>query len=241
MESGEWKMEFGFIKFKGWLHGRSEGFEVSDLLIENGGAKMGEGINKKNQCKREDEIKGNILEMVRKAKEGDELAIQALIEQYKPFIVKTCSKYSIPSYEFEDLIQYSYLSVLKAIRLYKFGKVHFTSYVMTAINNNLGDLLRKSIKIYREMQEEEGFNFDYADEFFKVEDELLEKESMEELEKALSTLDNEEREIISEFYEKKMPMLAIAEAHGYTTAGIGKKKKRILKKIKKEIENKFTS
>lgn len=202
---------------------------------------MGKDMNQKDGSRNQDEIRGNILELVRKAKEGDELAVQALMEQYKPFIIKTCYKYKIPSYEFDDLLQYSYLSVIKAIRLYKFGKVHFTSYVMTAIKNNLGDLLRKSIKIYREMHEEEGFTFDYADESFEVDHDLLEKESREELKKALGTLDNEDRELISEFYEKKMPIIAVAEIHGYSASGMGKKKKRILNKIKNRMENKFTS
>ena len=41
----------------------------------------------------------------------------------------------------------------------------------------VGELLRKSVKIYREYQEEEGFTFDYEDESFRVEDNILEKEA----------------------------------------------------------------
>lgn len=185
--------------------------------------------------KQSDNGKENILQMVRKAKEGDEAAIQGLIEQYKPFIIKTCGKFKIPSYDFDDLVQYSYLSVLRAIKLYNFGKVHFTSYVMTAISNNLGDLLRKSVKLYREMQEEEGFTFDYEDQSFKVESRILEKEKREELSRALKSLNNDEREIIEAYYAKKMPMVAIAEIHGYSVSGIVKKKKRILKKIESSM------
>lgn len=175
--------------------------------------------------------KEGILELVKRAKEGEEQATQALIEQYKPYIIKECSRFSIPSYDFEDLVQYSYLSILRAIKSYNFGKVHFTSYVMTAITNNLGDLLRKSVKIYREMQEEDGFSFDYEDNSCNVEKSIIDSEDMSDLKKALNILGKDEQVIIHDYYVKRMPLLAIAEENGYSYGGITKKKKRILKKL----------
>ena len=182
------------------------------------------------------DTKERIQETVRKAKQGDQEAIQFLINQYKPFIIKQCSKYKIPSYDTEDLIQYSYLSVLKAIKLYNFGSTHFTTYVMTSISNNLGDLLRKNIKLYRELQEEQGFNMDYADNTFGVEDIVIDKDDTERVKVAVETLSKDEQELLKALYEKDMPILAIAEAQGYSYSGIRKKKRRILKSLKKILE-----
>ena len=186
--------------------------------------------------KTKNDTKERIQETVRKAKQGDQEAIQFLINQYKPFIIKQCSKYKIPSYDTEDLIQYSYLSVLKAIKLYNFGNTHFTTYVMTAISNNLGYLLRKNIKLYKELQEEEGFNMDYADNTFGVEDIVIDKEDKERVKAAVKFLPENDQKLLKDFYEEDMPILAIAEEQGYSYSGIRKKRKRILKKLEKILE-----
>lgn len=186
--------------------------------------------------KSKNDTKERIQETVRKAKQGNQEAIQFLINQYKPFIIKQCSKYKIPSYDTEDLIQYSYLSVLKAIKLYNFGTTHFTTYVMTAVSNNLGYLLRKNIKLYKELQEEEGFNMDYADNTFGVEDIVIDKEDKERVKAAVKFLPENDQKLLKDFYEKDMPILAIAEKQGYSYSGIRKKRKRILKKLEKILE-----
>ena len=180
--------------------------------------------------------KEHILEIVRKAKDGDREAIQFLINQYKPFIIKQCSKYKIPSYDMEDLMQYSYLSVMKAIKLYNFGSTHFTTYVMTSISNNLGDLLRKNIKFYRELQGGEGFNMDYADNTFGVEDMVIDKEDTERVKASVEDLPEDEQKLLKNLYEKDMPLLVIAEEQGYSYSGIRKKRKRILKKLENILE-----
>ena len=175
--------------------------------------------------KTKNDTKERIQETVRKAKEGDQEAIQFLINQYKPFIIKQCLKYRIPSYDTEDLIQYSYLSVIKAIKLYNFGNTHFTTYVMTSISNNLGDLLRKNIKFYRELQGGEGFNMDYEDNTFGVEEMVIDKDDTERVKTAVETLQEDEQKLLKDLYEKDMPLLVIAEEQGYSYSGIRKKKK----------------
>lgn len=209
------------------------GIEMGEDVVKN---PKEEGYGNRVDGNNRKKLKETIEDLVRRAKDGDEEAIQAVIEQYKPFVMKCCHKFSIPSYDFDDLVQYSYLSILKAIRLYNFGKVHFTSYVMTAIRNNLGDLLRKNVKQYREVNHQESFEMDYPDEGFDLERELVEKESIGELNAAIDRMDSEDREILEEFYLKKMPLRVIAESRGYSCTGIGKRKKRILKKLRDEID-----
>ncbi|MCD3218208.1 sigma-70 family RNA polymerase sigma factor, partial [Clostridium botulinum C] len=52
--------------------------------------------------------------IIKRAKEGDRASIISIIEKYKPFIFKIAHKYNIPGYDFEDLVQHGYLSVIKA-------------------------------------------------------------------------------------------------------------------------------
>lgn len=144
----------------------------------------------------EKSVKETIEDLVRRAKVGEDDAIQALIEQYKPFVIKSCRKFSIPSYDFEDLVQYSYLSILKSIKLYNFGKVHFTSYVMTAISNNLGDLLRKNVKQYNEVHHKEGFEMDFPDGDFDLEMVVEERERIGRINEALGRLPKDDRDIL---------------------------------------------
>ncbi|MCB2357017.1 helix-turn-helix domain-containing protein [Clostridium estertheticum] len=60
-----------------------------------------------------------ILEtLVEKAKNGDRKSLMVIIEKYKFLIIKLASTYHIPSYEFEDLVQQGYLSVIKAVKIY---------------------------------------------------------------------------------------------------------------------------
>ncbi|NFF31281.1 sigma-70 family RNA polymerase sigma factor, partial [Clostridium botulinum] len=60
-------------------------------------------------------------EVIRKARGGDVKSINSIINKYKNFVFKKAAGYNIPGYDFEDLVQHGYLSIIKAIRMYKLG------------------------------------------------------------------------------------------------------------------------
>ena len=52
--------------------------------------------------------------LVEKAKNKDEVATGEIIEKFKYLILKEASRYHVPGYDFEDLVQHGSLSVIRA-------------------------------------------------------------------------------------------------------------------------------
>ncbi len=93
----------------------------------------------------------DLEKIVVRAKDGDEKAIQFLIDKFRPLILKVARQHRVPNYEFEDVVQYGYLTLIKAIKMYKAGNNSFDEYAIKAIRNNIMDLFKRQIKIYNEL------------------------------------------------------------------------------------------
>jgi DNA-directed RNA polymerase, sigma subunit (sigma70/sigma32) len=78
-----------------------------------------------------------IEELIKRAKGGDSTAVNEIIEKFSCFIIKQAAKYRVSSYDFDDLLQHGYLSVIKAIHLYKIGRGSFTTYFTNAVISEL--------------------------------------------------------------------------------------------------------
>ena len=139
--------------------------------------------------------------LVEKAKNKEIGATDAIIEKFKYLIFKESSRFHIPGYETEDLIQHSYLSVIKAIALYKLGSNSFNGYCINAIKMNLKALLKGEIKHFREVPNSNMVDFNAQDHYeFTLEDEVIAYDEVEKLYVALNTLEPFERYIIERFY-----------------------------------------
>ncbi|GAA0783038.1 RNA polymerase sigma factor [Hathewaya limosa] len=148
-------------------------------------------------------------ELIKRAKEGDRLAIIYIIEKYKPFVIKCASKYNVPAYDFEDLVQHGYLSIIKAIHMYKSNSNSYNGYILNAITLNFKALLKGEIKHFREMPDEDIMEKeDYYD--FTLEDEIIAYEEVEKLYSILDTLEKLEREIIKRHYINEESFIDIA-------------------------------
>ena len=180
-----------------------------------------------------EKVKDYVNGLVLKAKNGDEEAIRLLIDQYKPFIMKDSSKYRIIGFDFEDLVQHSYLSLIKAVHKYNFNKSSFTTYVMTSISNNLKYLLRSSIKHHREVPEENA-NYAHLPEYtFTIEDEVIAYEEVKKLQEVIDKLDEKERKLINNYYMNRVPMDQLAAEEGISYSGMRKRKDKLLRKMEK--------
>ena len=87
--------------------------------------------------------------LVEKAKNKDEVATGEIIEKFKYLILKEASRYHVPGYELEDLVQHGYLSVIRANAMYKLGSNSFYGYCICAIKMNFKALLKGEIKHFR--------------------------------------------------------------------------------------------
>ena len=174
-------------------------------------------------------------QVVSLAQGGDSEAVRFFIEKYTPFCIKECKKYYIPSYEYEDLLQHCYLSIIKAIAQYKVGKNMFTSYVMTSIKNNLGYLLRGEIKHFREVQDvlngECICNYD-----FNLEEEVIAYDEVLRLREAMYELPPKDKAFIEVCFFKSRNFTESAKKIGCNYQSLLHKKKKILAKLEKAME-----
>jgi len=177
-----------------------------------------------------------IEELIRKAKTGDEGAVSEVINKYKYLILKEASKYRIPSYEFEDLVQQGYLSVIKAIGMYKLGSNSFNGYCINSIRTNYKALLKGEIKHYREVPNEEPISMGAAAEYsFTLEDEVIAFEEVKRLYAALEKLDPFEKNVVERFYLREDTLKEIACSGDLSYYDYVKIKNKALDKLKKYI------
>ncbi|MGH4121379.1 MAG: sigma-70 family RNA polymerase sigma factor [Clostridium sp.] len=175
-------------------------------------------------------------ELVRKAKTGDEEAVGEVINKYKYLILKEASKYHIPSYEFEDLVQQGYLSVIKAISMYKLGSNSFSGYCINSIKTNFKALLKGKVKHYREVPNAEPISINTATEYsFTLEDEVIAYDEVKRLYAALEKLDPVERDVVERFYLLSDSLSEIACDGDNSYSHYRMIKDKALKKLKKYI------
>lgn len=150
-----------------------------------------------------------------------------------PLVISEASKYHIPSYDFEDIVQHSILSIIKAIMVYEIGRTSFSSFVSKIVKNNNVNLLLSKMKHNREVQNEELFDNGVNNYLFTLEDEVIAYDMVENLNKAINKLDSKDRKVIMDFYVKRKALKAIAEEYGITYRQAYYMKKNAINKIKK--------
>ncbi|MBP1864267.1 RNA polymerase sigma factor (sigma-70 family) [Clostridium tetanomorphum] len=167
-------------------------------------------------------------------REGDSEALAEIVDNFTPLIIKEASKYNVKCYEYEDLVQHGYLSVIKAVNMFKGEGQAFVPYCIRAIIVNYKALLKGQIKHHREIPDE--FIYDKGEYVFTIEDEMIAYEKTKELYEALDKLPLEERQIINGIYIKNNSAKEIAATTNMTYAKVRYRKEKALKKLKKMLK-----
>ncbi|MCB2291441.1 sigma-70 family RNA polymerase sigma factor [Clostridium sp. CS001] len=171
--------------------------------------------------------------LVEKAKASEDNATEQIIEKFKYLIFKEATKYHIPGYELEDLIQHGYLSVIKAISMYKLGSNSFNGYCITAIKTNFKALLKGQIKHFREVPSNEMIDLGAAGDYeFTLEDEVIAYTEVKKVYAALDTLEPLEREVIERYYILNQPLGEIACGSDKSYYQFARIKKKALEKLR---------
>lgn len=174
-------------------------------------------------------------EEIIRAQSGDEEAIKNILERYKFFIMKEGAKYRIPSYDLEDILQYSYLGMMKCIRAYKVESGRFNAYMVNAIRNNMRYLLRGSMKWKKEIKGDVILEKGPIILEMSIEDHIIANEAVNELRKAMEELKADERDFIERIFLKGENMADYARSEGMEYVNVNYKKRCILKKLRKGI------
>lgn len=175
-------------------------------------------------------------ELILKAKEGDSKATETIINKYMPLVLSEASKYHIPGYEFDDLVQHSILSIIKAINLYNINSKSFSSFLTTTVKRSNINLLKSKIKHYREVQSSTSIDNFEGNYSFTLEDEYIAYEIVEKLSECINVLPCLEKMLIVEFYMNKRPLKVIAKEYNLKYQKAYEIKKSALNKLKKQIE-----
>lgn len=175
--------------------------------------------------------------ILKRAKKGDSLAVEEIINNFVPLILKESSRYWIKCYDYEDLVQHGYLSVIKAINMYKGNGENFIPYCIQAIRLNYKALLKGEIKHHREIPDEFILDKTGDDYMFTLEDEIIAYEKTKELQKALDKLSVNERYITGSFYIEDKSMGEIASTMDKNYNEIRYTKDKAIKKLQNMLKN----
>lgn len=169
-------------------------------------------------------------------RKGNTCALEKILDNFIPLILKEASKWKIKCYDYEDLVQHGYLSVINACNKYSGNGDNFTPYCIKAIKNNYKALLKGEIKHHREVPDE--FILNKSDDYmFTLEDEVIAYEKIEELYKALDKLSSNERYIIGSFYIGNKAMGEIASTTNKSYNEVRYAKDKAIKELQRMLKN----
>ncbi len=173
----------------------------------------------------------------------DEMALERLMERYKPMINAQARSYFLNSGDLDDLVQEGMIGVFKAITSFN-GKSSFKTYVFTCVRSSIITAVKKSNRIkhkplnnYISLSGSEGDDADksllISDKNFEPEKNYLEMEAEKELKKTIEeTLSSFEHQILV-LYLQGFSYADISKKTGKKEKSIDNAIQRIRKKLTK--------
>jgi len=179
-----------------------------------------------------------------KAKSGDTAALLSLFDQYKLFILKTANTIKLKNYDYSDLLQLGYITIINAVVKYKIGKHNFSSYVYSAIKNTMYYTLRENKGSIEEISLNTPIN-DNADlELMdsicgedNVEDPFFHKENLRTLRSILKELEADELELIIMLYYSNYTLKRYSQIKNINYITCMRKRNKILSKLRGKLED----
>ncbi len=182
-----------------------------------------------------------------KAKSGDEVARNKLVEHNLRLVVFLAKKYENTGYDIEDLVSIGSIGLIKGINTYKIDKnIKLATYASRCIANEILMFLRKNKKRKSEISFEDALNYDAEGNELHLEDilgtdedtvlkEYEEKTNKELLEKELALLPERDKEIMILRYglnnSKEYTQKEVADKLGISQSYISRIEKKVIKKL----------
>ena len=191
-------------------------------------------------------------ELIRRHSLGDVQAGQKLIEHNLRLVVYIARRFDNTGVMTEDLVSIGSIGLIKAIRTFKADKnIKLATYASRCIENEILMYLRKHNSIRGEVSIDEPLNTDWDGNELLLSDVLgtdadsvcKDIEADEEcrmLRQALERLDGREREIMEMRFGlagmREMTQKEVADALGISQSYISRLEKKIISKLKREME-----
>ncbi len=199
----------------------------------------------------EPEVEAEIISQM----EGDPEKASVLIEHNLRLVVYIAKKFESTGIPLEDLTSVGTIGLIKAINTYKSDKnIKLATYASRCIENEILMYIRKNSNRYVEISIDEPLNTDWdgnellLSDVLGTDDDVVYKNIEEEENKkiihdALAKLNKRERVIIDLRYGfidgNEKTQKEVADELGISQSYISRLEKKIIKKLKKEIETKF--
>lgn len=194
------------------------------------------------------------MELLIRSKDGDMEARNTLIIHNLRLVVYIAKKFESTKINIEDLISIGSMGLIKGVQTFKIEKnIKLATYASRCIENEILMYLRKTHKIRQEVSLDEVLNVDsegnemvLADILAAVDDQALDvmtkDEDKREIYQALSNLPKREQEIIimrfGLYDQEPLTQKEVADLLGISQSYISRLEKRIIDKMRHEIENK---
>lgn len=113
------------------------------------------------------------LELLNKAKKGDELAMEGLFDRYKSLVTIISRKYFLQGGELADLIQEGMIGLYKAVHSYDSEKgIPFKSYAKTCIERNIINEVKKGSSLKNSPLNDTAVSLDCQGQMISDDDEV---------------------------------------------------------------------
>lgn len=190
-------------------------------------------------------------EALARMREGDDTARQMLIEHNMRLIVHIARKYKVPGCTFDDLISIGAIGLIKAVRSYDpYTGTSLSTYAARCIENEILMSLRQSRKQQNDVSLDEplGTDSDGNSVTFSdllgtppdlVEDEVRRRVTLDMVHKALPTLPERERRVLTLRYGLEdgivHPQHEIADLLGISRSYVSRVEKHAIELIRDHI------
>jgi len=175
-----------------------------------------------------------------RAKNGNREELLKILEQFRPFIIKTASQFNIKNHDMYDLIQIGYVTLINAVAKYRIGSNTFSAYAFNSIKNGFRYAARSNSKYDQDLSlntpvdSAGGITTEFIDCIEgteNTEEDIINRETILELRRAVSKLPSDEMELIIMVYYTKCPLKTYADKKGLDYQQMVRKKNRILEKL----------
>ncbi len=192
------------------------------------------------------------IELVIKSQQGDVEARNKLIEHNLRLVVFIAKKYETTLETLEDLVSIGTIGLIKGINTYKIDKnIRIATYASRCISNEILMYLRKNKKRVSDISFEEALSFDAEGNELHLEDIVCTDEdtTYKEYEKIMNInllnetikdLNERDKQIMTMRYglnnTKEYTQKEVAELLGISQSYISRIEKKVIKKLKVQLE-----
>ncbi|GAA0077109.1 hypothetical protein UT300005_14870 [Clostridium sp. CTA-5] len=181
-----------------------------------------------------------IESLVSQAKDKNNLSKELLAKEFTPFILNLSKKTFIDGYDINDIQNECYRILFKCVEAYDIKKHRFVAYATIGIKNCINDLIKKGKNRSSSEGSEALILSDNLENVLTSDspslDEMFSNRSdYEELQKAVDTLNHEEKELILFVFFKNNSLRSYAYWKNMCYSTANYKKRALIQKLRSQL------